>query len=290
MTTVGPLAALAYSVKDLGHRMVHGGHQLVSARAPRPGVRLQNIQVHRAVCPVHVDSAFVAPSAVVRGNVILGENASIMYTAVIRNYHTYIPTRVGDNSTVQERCSILGQVRIGHDSVIGAGTVLDCCDIHDNVYLGAQSNVQLGCIIEDGAIVAPGTNLLKDTRCAAGTFWAGNPGVCIGSVTPEQAAEVQHLVQDSLEIAKNHRKAVKAIEEDVHTLDYDWLMRCCEKIESRHKAIKPAYKANIPMEARRFVEPRFGMKKPTTHYGVAYPVNRIAPWVNQMHNICHGNV
>lgn len=290
MTTLGQLFMLAAHVKHLGHSISFTAHSTTHLRNLRPATRQSNIRIYRAMLPVYEDAAFVAPTAMIQGNVVLGENTSIMYSTVIRNYNTGIPVRVGDNTALLDRVTLMGQVRIGHDTIIGPGCVLDCCDVHDNCYVGAQASVSLGCIIEDGAIVAPGTTLLKDTRVAAGTFWAGNPGVCIGAVTPEQAAEVQHLVHDSLETAKAHRKAIESLHDEVRTLNYDWLMKCCEKIESRNKALKPAYLSNIPLEAKRFIEPRVQFRRPTTHYGVGYPVNKIAPWVVQMHALAQGNV
>lgn len=280
MTSVNPIMAqIANGMKDIGQRTIRISHKMVSRRYFYPVIRHQNVRIYRHICPVTEDALFVAPNALVQGNVILGHNASVMYHATLRNFHCADPVRVGDNTTIMDRVSFLGQVRVGHDCVIGVGATLDCCDVHDNVYIGHGACIQLGCSIEDGAIVAAGSNVQKDTRVGAGELWAGNPAVKLATVSEEQAAEMQHRVHDLIETCKEHKDAIAQLYAENETLDKDWLMRVMAQLEARNNAVGIAPEVSIPIEAKRFLQPRVVMRRPDMQMRVSYPVNRIAPWM-----------
>ena len=280
MATVNPVfGGIANAVKDVGSKLYRYAHAMDSRRTPYPVIRNTNIRVYRHIVPITEDALFLAPNCLAQGNVILGHNVSLMYHTIVRNYHCALPVRIGDNTTILDRTSTMGQVRIGHDCLIGIGCTLDCCDVHDNVHIGHGACIQLGCVIEDGAVIAAGANIEKDTRVGAGELWAGNPGRKVGTVTPEMAAECQHQIHDAIEVAKMHKKAITDLYEDVKELDFDWLVRVCEKIESRQKALSVKPNAAIPVEARRFLQPRVAARRPEKQMRVSYPVNRIAPWM-----------
>jgi carbonic anhydrase/acetyltransferase-like protein (isoleucine patch superfamily) len=280
MTYVNPFfGSIANAVKDCGSKLMKYTVAMNTIRHEYPIIRNQNIKMYRHFVPIVEDALFIAPNALVQGNVILGHNVAILYHSVVKNYHSLSPVRIGDNTVILERCTTMGQVRIGHDNLIGIGVTLDCCDVHDHCYIGHGASVQLGSILEDGCIIAPGTNIEQDVRVGAGEFWAGNPGRCIGHVTAEQAAECQHLVQDALEVAKKHKDAVTALYEESATLDREWLLKMVQKIEERNKSVIVTNKTNIPLEAQRFLQPRVNARRPALSIRVSYPVNRFAPWV-----------
>lgn len=280
MASCNPMVAhVANMMKDIGQRLYKVTHKMTSRRYPYPVIRHTNIRIYRHICPVTEDALFVAPNALVQGNVVLGHNVSVMYHATLRNFHCVNPVRIGDNTTIMDRVSFLGQVRVGHDCVIGVGATLDCCDVHDNVYIGHGACVQLGCNIEDGAIIAAGAVVSKDVRVGAGELWAGNPAKKVATVSEEQAAEVQHRVHDSIEAAKEHKEAIELLYKENEHLDHDWLMRVCDQIEKRTMAVGLAPDVRVPIEAKRFMEPRVAMRRMDMHMRVSYPVNRIAPWM-----------
>ncbi|RNF08852.1 gamma carbonic dehydratase [Trypanosoma rangeli] len=112
-----------------------------------------------------------------------------------------------------DRASFLAQVRVGNGVYVGVGTTLECCNIGDGVYLGPGVSVALGAVVENGATVAAGSHVPKDTRIHAWELWPGNPAQKIAEVRQEQASEVAHIVHEQVKVAKEH---VRAIHDHMH--------------------------------------------------------------------------
>jgi len=268
-----------YMIKDVGQRIALMGHFTHTHRYAYPITRHQNVRVYRNLCPWTQDAGFIAPSAHVIGNVVLGHDTVVYYHSTIRNFHSRNATIVGDHSVILDRVSFLGQVRVGHHTVVGIGSTLDCCEIHDNVYIGAGSSVCLGAVVESGAIIAPGSVVPKDTRIPAGELWAGVPAEKISDVTPEQAKELKHMVHHHVENAKHHGHAIHDHVHATENLNSEWLANAMQLMEAQQQQVRTKAPVEIPIEAKRFLEPRVHMRRPEMHLRSSYPVNKIAPWM-----------
>ncbi|MFT4188696.1 MAG: gamma carbonic anhydrase family protein [Aeromicrobium sp.] len=115
------------------------------------------------------DSAFVAPNASLVGSVVLGEGASIWYSAVLRADNE--PIVVGKDSNVQDGCAFhvdqgkpltLGEgVSVGHNAVVHGATIEDHCLIGmgavvmNGAVIGAESLVAAGALVTEGMVVPP---------------------------------------------------------------------------------------------------------------------------------------
>ncbi|TQM36544.1 gamma carbonic anhydrase family protein [Pseudonocardia cypriaca] len=108
---------------------------------------------HRGHRPVVPDSAYVAPSAVVCGAVVLGERARVLHGAVITAEDGEV--RVGDDVVVMENALVRGRSR--HPAVIG-----------DAVLVGPHAHVN-GARIEDEVFVATGASLFPGSVAGAGS-------------------------------------------------------------------------------------------------------------------------
>ncbi len=126
-------------------------------------------------------SAFVAPGAVVIGDVEIGENASIWYGCVLRGDTNKI--HVGNNSNVQDGTIIhvdhpsLGGTPclIGDNVLIGHRCMLHGCEVQDGGFVGMGSTVLDGAVIESGGFLAAGAFLSPKKRVPSGQMWAGLP-------------------------------------------------------------------------------------------------------------------
>src|SRR3954464_10652925 len=123
------------------------------------------------------DTAFVAPTATLVGDVIVEEGASVWYGAVIRA--DYAPVIVRRGANVQDNAVIHGPPGLTTD--IGAGaTVGHNCVVH-GATLGAQCLVSNGSVVLDGAtigekaLVAAGSVVAAGTNVAAGMLYSGSP-------------------------------------------------------------------------------------------------------------------
>jgi carbonic anhydrase/acetyltransferase-like protein (isoleucine patch superfamily) len=108
---------------------------------------------------------FIAPTAVLIGDVRVGDRANIWFGAVLRGDFSYI--EVGEGSSIQDNSVIhcAGDLPtvIGRDVTVGHGSILE------------------GCVVEDGALVGMGSILCQRSRLGAGAMTAA------GSVLSERA-------------------------------------------------------------------------------------------------------
>lgn len=278
-TIPGFVSYFGFMLKDVGSRLAMMAHYVRDQRHMYPVIRHQNVRAYRGMLPWTQDSCFIAPSAYVVGNVSLGHDTVVMYHSVIRNYHTRTPTVVGDHSVLMDRVTVMGQVRVGNGVYIGSGASLDCCEINDRCYIGAGATIALGAVVENNAIVAPGSAVGKDQRVYAGELWAGVPAQKVADVTPEQMSELDHMVHEQIDVGHRHSEAIHDHIEATKELDANWLKEAVALMEKQQQQVSVKLPVDIPLEAKRFLEPRVHMRRPEMHMRVSYPVNRAAPWM-----------
>jgi carbonic anhydrase/acetyltransferase-like protein (isoleucine patch superfamily) len=266
-------------LKDVASRLVYLAHIATTHRLQDPVMRHMNVKTYRNMVPMTSDAGFIAPSACITGNVVLGADTCVFYHSCIRNFNTLTATFVGDSSVIMDRVTLMGQVKVGAHSYIGPGTSLDCCEIHDNVYIGAGATICLGAIVENGAIVAAGSVVPKDVRVPAGELWAGSDAEKVGDVTAEQAHDVAHILEEQLHTAQSHRAAIKAQMDETQDLNLEWFKKVMVEMEAQEKQVSTPLSADYPVEARRFLTPRVLIRRPDLHARSSMPVNRTAPWM-----------
>lgn len=124
------------------------------------------------------ESVFVAETAAVIGDVKIGADSSVWYSAVIRGDMHYI--KIGERTNVQDG-AVLHVVRgkfpleIGNDVTIGHAAVVHACTVHDKVLIGMNATVLDGAVIEEGSIVAAGAVVLEGQTVRKNTLVAGIP-------------------------------------------------------------------------------------------------------------------
>lgn len=131
---------------------------------------------------------FLAENAVIIGDVILGENCSVWFSAVIRGDVHAI--RIGDNVNIQDGAILHGTYQkspthIGNNVSIAHGAVVHGCTIHDNVLIGINAVVLDNAVIESNSIVAAGAVVTQGTTVPSGSVYAGSPAKKIKDVSPE---------------------------------------------------------------------------------------------------------
>ena len=129
--------------------------------------------------PEIVDDVYIAPGAVVIGDVVIGKGSSVWFNTVLRGDFNEI--RVGSGTY------------IGNDVTIGHNAVIHACTIGSRCLIGMNSTILDGAVVEDGALVAAGALVAPGKTVAAGELWAGNPAK---PVRPVSDAEVE-FIQDS---------------------------------------------------------------------------------------------
>jgi carbonic anhydrase/acetyltransferase-like protein (isoleucine patch superfamily) len=130
---------------------------------------MATILAFRGRTPSIHPTAFVAPTATVIGHVIIEEEASIWFGAVLRGDDPDHPIIVGARSSVQDNCvvhvSAQGPTVIGPEVTVGHGAVMESCNIGRGALIGMNavllqlSTVGEGSLIAAGAIVSAGAEI-----------------------------------------------------------------------------------------------------------------------------------
>lgn len=137
--------------------------------------------------PVIHPLAFVAPGAVVVGDVTIGESSSVWYNAVLRGDINFI--RIGDRSNIQDGCILhLENDRpciVGNDVTVGHGAILHGCVIEDNCLIGMGAIVLNGAVVKSGSIVAAGA-VIRENEVIENALYAGVPAKKVRDIDPSE--------------------------------------------------------------------------------------------------------
>lgn len=121
---------------------------------------------------------FLAENATVIGDVEMGDDCSVWFSAVVRG--DVVPIRIGRGTNIQD-CScihgtpVTGPVSIGDNVTIGHICNIHGCTIHSNALIGMGSTLLDGCEIGEGAIVGAHALVLGGTKIGPGELWGGVP-------------------------------------------------------------------------------------------------------------------
>jgi len=149
-------------------------------------------------CPEWVDStAWIAPNAVVVGEVHLAGYASVWYGAVLRG--DLAPVFIGPRTNVQDGCVIhvdhgLPAI-IGGDVVMGHGAIVHAATVEDGCMIAIRATVLSRAVIGTGSIIGAGAVVTEDAVIAPRSLVLGVPGRVVRSVSDEEAAEVRKLAE-----------------------------------------------------------------------------------------------
>lgn len=134
---------------------------------------------YRGKTPRIARTAFIAPNAVLIGDVEVGEGSSIWFGVVLRGDNG--PIRVGARTSVQDNAVLHvsggGATIVGDDVTIGHGACLEDCTIEDRALIGTNSTVLNGARVGAGTLVAAGSVVGMNADLPPGMLVAGAPAV-----------------------------------------------------------------------------------------------------------------
>src|SRR5688572_1955277 len=141
------------------------------------------------VFPAYGSNCFFAPNATIVGDVIMGDDCSIWFNAVVRGDVNSI--RMGNKVNVQDGAVIHCTYKktkaiIGHNVSIGHNAIVHGCTIADNVLIGMGAIVMDNAVIGTNSIIAAGAVVLEGTEVPAGSIFAGVPARKVKDVSQEQ--------------------------------------------------------------------------------------------------------
>ena len=126
-------------------------------------------------------SAFLAPTAVLIGDVIVGEDASVWFGAVIRGDDPNHGIIIGSRTSVQDNCVVhvgaWGPTVIGEDVTVGHGAKFESCAIGDRTVIGMNAIILQRATIGEECVLAANTVVLEGATIPNRSVVAGVPGV-----------------------------------------------------------------------------------------------------------------
>ncbi len=146
-------------------------------------------------------NCFTAENASIIGDVVMGDECSIWFNAVVRGDVHYI--RIGNNVNIQDGAIIhctykKSPVNIGNNVSIAHGAIVHGCTLKDNILIGMGAIVMDDAVIESNSIIAAGAVVSKGTHVKSGSVYGGVPAKKIKEVD-------QKLVEGEIErIAKSY--------------------------------------------------------------------------------------
>ena len=156
--------------------------------------------------PQFGSNCFLAPNATVVGDVIMGNDCSVWFNAVVRGDLNFI--RIGDKVNVQDGVVIHCTFQqfgttIGNNVSIGHNAIVHGCEVKDNVLIGMGAIVTDGAVVESNTIIAAGSVVLEGMVCKAGSIYAGVPAKRIKDI-PERmiSGEIERIANNYLKYAE----------------------------------------------------------------------------------------
>jgi len=142
----------------------------------------------KGVFPKMGANCFVAPNATIVGDVIMGDDCSVWFNAVLRGDVNII--RMGNKVNVQDGAVIhctyqKTQAIIGNNVSIGHNAIIHGCVIADNVLIGMGAIVMDNAQIGSNSIIAAGAVVLENTVVEPGSIYAGVPAIKIKDISQE---------------------------------------------------------------------------------------------------------
>jgi len=164
---------------------------------------------YRGILPRIAASAFIAPGAVIVGDVEIGENASIWFGCVLRGDVAAIV--VGADSNVQDGTVIHGSTGkpptwIGSNVTIGHMALIHACRLEDGSFVGMKACVSDGAVIEGGAMVAAGALVTPGKVVPRGELWGGSPARFMRPLGDEERRYIAELPGRYVGLAREHRR------------------------------------------------------------------------------------
>lgn len=153
------------------------------------------------------ETCFIAETADIVGSVIIGEDSSVWYKAVLRGDVDGIV--VGKRSNIQDTCVVHTHAGlpaiIGDDVTIGHSAIIHACTIGDNCLIGMGATILDGAVIGEGSIIGAGAVVPPNMKVPPHSQVVGIPGKIIKTLSPERVNELIDHSRRYAALAKTHK-------------------------------------------------------------------------------------
>ena len=165
------------------------------------------IRTYRGIKPTIPKSVFIEETAVVLGDVVIGEDSSVWFHAVVRGDVHYI--RIGSRTNVQDLCVLhvthdTHPLIIGNDVTIGHHVVLHGCAVKDRILIGMGAIVMDGVEIGEDSVVGAGALITEGTIVPPKSLILGAPAKVKRSVSDKELAWIKESAENYVRYAREY--------------------------------------------------------------------------------------
>lgn len=151
------------------------------------------IKTVRGMTPVFGNDCYLADNATVIGSVVMGDNCSVWFNAVVRGDVNTIT--IGNKVNIQDGAVIhatfeTAPTRIGNNVSIAHNAIVHGCTIEDNVLIGMSAIVMDNAVIGKNSIIAAGALVLENTVVEPGSIYAGVPARKVKKVSEDHTKDL----------------------------------------------------------------------------------------------------
>jgi carbonic anhydrase/acetyltransferase-like protein (isoleucine patch superfamily) len=151
--------------------------------------------------------AYIAPGAIVLGDVHLGKGASIWYHCVVRGDAERI--RIGDETNIQDLSLVHADpgvpCLVGRRVTVGHRVILHGCTVEDECLIGMGATLLNGVRIGTGSVIGAGAVLVEGMEVPPGSVVLGVPGRVVRAVDEAMRGRIDHAWRHYIAEARRHR-------------------------------------------------------------------------------------
>ncbi len=165
---------------------------------------------YRGVYPRIAESAYIAPTATIIGDVEIGEDSNIWFGCVLRGDVNEI--RIGAGTNIQDGTVVHVSrekfgTYIGDHITIGHMALIHACTLEDRCFIGMQATVMDGCVVASGAMVAAGALITPGKRVPPGELWAGTPAKRVRDLSEADSTSIAATAPHYVRLGREYKEA-----------------------------------------------------------------------------------
>lgn len=154
----------------------------------------------RGIHPVFGEQCYLAENATIVGDVVMGDQCSVWFQAVVRGDVHHI--RIGNKVNIQDGAIIhctyqKAPTHIGNNVSIGHRAIVHGCTVHNDVLIGMGAIVMDGAIVPSNTLVAAGAIVTEGMVLESGYIYAGIPARKLKPISPEVFADTIHRISNN---------------------------------------------------------------------------------------------
>ncbi|HEY8298506.1 MAG TPA: gamma carbonic anhydrase family protein [Candidatus Baltobacteraceae bacterium] len=161
---------------------------------------------YRGKTPKVDPSAFIAPTAVLIGDVEVGPESSIWFGTVIRADNG--PIRIGARTSIQDNAVVHvsehGQTIVGDDVTVGHCAVMEDCHIKNRALIGSNAVILNGATVGERSLIAAGSVVGERTEIPDGVLAAGAPAKVKKTIEGEAATWIEISANEYVKLSRSY--------------------------------------------------------------------------------------